>query len=138
MVDSEGCRPYVPLLQQGKPVFHIEYVQYRSTLDGSQVEIRSEDARLKGKSSEELRQILCLEKANGRIKPVGADFGPQFSTVIKVLGLDGFVMYCDGSWAVTTTTPLPADGRPGGSRGTAGLGKSPFWFGAAGARKRSS
>jgi hypothetical protein len=66
----------------GKPVFHVEYVQHSgqsiwSTYDG-----------FKNMSSEEVRSAYCLEKSPTNTK--------LFSTFIKTLSLDGWIMYCDG------------------------------------------
>ena len=35
-------------------------------------------------------------------KHAAANIAPLFSTVIKVLGLDGWVLYCDRSVSITT------------------------------------
>jgi hypothetical protein len=63
----------------GKPVYHIEYPSTTSV-------------------SQSARQQYCLQ---------GEQLGSQITTVIKLLDLKGWVMYCDGSSA---TSPTTADG----------------------------
>lgn len=110
MLDSDGCTPYLPFLAAGKPVFHIEYARY--ALSNGNVTLRNENTQMRAMSSEQLRSVFCLETSYGRLQPVPAETGSKFSTVIKLLELDGFVLYCDGSWAVTVTRPLPNEAGP--------------------------
>jgi hypothetical protein len=78
------CVEYTDLLNLGKPVLHIEYV------DSSSV-------------SQSKRNELCLT----------GGLGEKLDTVIKYLSLDGWVLYCDGSYA---TTPTDTSRNEGGSR----------------------
>jgi hypothetical protein len=105
--DSDGCIPYIDFLKSGKPVFHIEYAKYQVT-NGKDVKLLSTKSNLRLKSSTALGQLFCLETALSNKKMVSREVKESFSTVIKMLGLDGFVMYCDGSWAVTNSTKPPA------------------------------
>jgi hypothetical protein len=86
------CDPYTSFLKSGKPVFHVEYANYE-IVNGKPV-ISSNDTALAGLSSDELRTKLCLK---------GVKSGSSFSTTIKSLNLDGWVLYCDGSWTFTKT-----------------------------------
>jgi hypothetical protein len=89
------CDAYTQLTNAGKPVFHIEYVKHHSVSNG--VPIVSDD----GSSSEsnQLKEKYCLKSKS--------QFSGTFSTTIKVLALDGWVLYCDDSYATTVTV---ADG----------------------------
>jgi len=107
MANSEGCDPYTAFLRSGKPVFHIEYAKY--SVQGVNVTIRAESNSLRSYRSDQLGSLYCLQTALRNKKNVAADVAPLFSTVIKVLGLDGWVMYCDGSWGVTETTAVGAE-----------------------------
>lgn len=86
------CDPYLALIQAGKPVFHVEYTSNYILKDGKVV-ISSKG--FAGIDSEALKKKLCLE---GRV-----EFSRTFSTAIKVLNLDGWVLYCDGRWGETGT-----------------------------------
>lgn len=86
------CDPYNSFLKSGKPVFHVEYANYE-IVNGSPI-ITSNDTALAGLSSDELRSKLCLK---------GTKSGSSFSTTIKSLNLDGWVLYCDGTWTFTKT-----------------------------------
>jgi hypothetical protein len=77
-VQLEECEAYSPFVQDGKPVFHIEYP--------NQV-----------KGNKRIASSLCLDTGPAK----GAT---NFSTVIKNDNLDGWVQYCDGSSTTTTTT----------------------------------
>jgi hypothetical protein len=90
---SDGdCDAYTSFLKAGKPVFHVEYANYK-IVNGQPI-ISSNDTALAGLSSDELRSKLCLK---------GVKSGGSFSTTIKSLNLDGWVLYCDGSWTSTKT-----------------------------------
>ena len=107
MANSDGCDPYAPFLKMGKPVFHIEYVKY--SVKGNNVTIRSETSALRSYSSEKLESLYCLQTALRNKKRIAANVAPLFSTVIKAVSLEGFVMYCDGSWGITKTTEIGAE-----------------------------
>jgi hypothetical protein len=107
MDNSEGCEPYTSFLRSGKPVFHIEYAKY--SVQGVNVTIRAESNTLRSYNSGQLGSLYCLQTALRNKKLVAEDVVPLFSTVIKVLGLDGWAMYCDGSWGVTKTTDAGAE-----------------------------
>jgi hypothetical protein len=107
MANSEGCGPYTKFLRLGKPVFHIEYAKY--TVKGSNVTIKAESTSLRSYGSDQLESLYCLQTALPNKRLVATDVAPMFSTVIKVLGLDGWVLYCDGSWGVTKTTNTGAE-----------------------------
>jgi hypothetical protein len=121
--NSDGCDPYIPFLDAGKPVFHIEYAKYKVNNQTGKVTLTSDKAALRTMSSEKLQQLYCLEAAlpRARRKALGKEQGARFSTVTKVLGLNGWVMYCDRTQVTTETIKAPgapAD-RParGGRRG---------------------
>jgi hypothetical protein len=92
-VTQSDCAPYDPLIAAGKPVFHVEYVTY-SVKNGNPV-LKSSDSNLSKLGSDALKAKLCLQ---------GSSEGSTFSTIIKTLDLDGFVEYCDGSWANTPSS----------------------------------
>jgi hypothetical protein len=88
------CTPYAALIADGKPVLHVEYASH-SIEDGHVV--------LSGdRSSEELKNLYCLKGT--------PSFSNTFSTVIKSMNLNGWVMYCDGTWAETKVIGEPAKG----------------------------
>jgi hypothetical protein len=73
----------------GKPVFHVEYVEHSgnriwSTYDG-----------FKDMSSDAVRAAYCLQSS--------ATESTLFSTFIKTLSLDGWIMYCDGAASTTSS-----------------------------------
>jgi hypothetical protein len=72
-----------------KPVLHVEYVEHSGS------KISSSSPRLKGYSSDKLRNILCLEDQRSL----------KLSTAIRTLSLDGWMMDCDGSVTNTKTKP---------------------------------
>jgi len=72
----------------GKPVFHVEYA-----LHSSNTEISSTYDGFQNMSSDEVKAAYCLQSNTLEAQ--------KFSTFIKVLALDGWVLYCDGSSAVT-------------------------------------
>jgi hypothetical protein len=116
MSNSDGCDPYLPFLDAGKPVFHIEYAKYKVNNATGKVTLTSDKAALRTMSSEKLEQLYCLETGlpRSRRKALGKEVGARFSTVTKLLGLNGWVMYCDRTQVTTDTKPLP-DSQTGGS-----------------------
>jgi hypothetical protein len=111
MQNSDGCEPYSPLIRAGKPVFHIEYATWVPR-GGSNVTIRSDKREYVRYSSDALEQLYCLQTTLPRMKIVPGDVAPLFSPVTKVLGLDGWVLYCDGQWGETVTTASGAENQP--------------------------
>ena len=93
--DSEGCSAYTDLVSSGKPVFHIEYATPWGF--GPNVTLVSIKPELFLKSSAQIESLFCLKTQLMNKKTVKQDLRDKFSTVIKVLGLDGWVMYCDRS-----------------------------------------
>jgi hypothetical protein len=73
----------------GKPVFHIEYTE--ESLKGGPVKRNVSSAAVAGLDRQQRRQ--CLQR-NRR--------GNLFSTTIKAVNLDGWVLYCDGVMANTS------------------------------------
>jgi hypothetical protein len=96
------CGSYSAHLKKGKPVFHIEYAKYTKDANDTIV-LSAQDGRLFGKTSDEIRATLCLETSVGAWKRFTAEERAQYSTVIKTMNLDGWVMYCDGTWGITKT-----------------------------------
>ncbi|EPE30352.1 (Trans)glycosidase [Glarea lozoyensis ATCC 20868] len=70
------CDTYNSFIKSGKPVYHIEYVAKPPTITNDE------------------RRIFCTS---------GGMAG--FSTVMKNMTLNGWTAYCDGSTAITETTP---------------------------------
>ncbi|KAE9978869.1 hypothetical protein EG327_007207 [Venturia inaequalis] len=93
LADGE-CDPYLDLIKAGKPVFHVEYASTYTIKDGKAV-ISSEEAE--GLDSESLKRKLCLKSQ--------PKLSRTFSTTIKILNLNGWVLYCDDSWSETVTVP---------------------------------
>jgi endo-alpha-1,4-polygalactosaminidase (GH114 family) len=91
------CDPYTDLTNAGKPVFHIEYANHN--MKNGETIISSNDTDLQGLTSDQLKAKLCLKSNKG--------FSSTFSTTIKALALDGWVLYCDDS---STTTATVSDG----------------------------
>ena len=85
---TNDCNVYDTFVQS-KPVFHVEYAvhsgntQLSSTYDG-----------FTGMTSDQIKAAYCLD---------GTSEGAVFSTIIKALALDGWVLYCDGTYATTPT-----------------------------------
>jgi hypothetical protein len=117
---EEGCKQYVPFLKSGKPVFHFEY----ATADMSRgyPQIHSTYQNLTNLNSRDLLDYYCLRKSFGNPDFVTADMGAQFSTVIKLLDLGGWAMYCDGSWADTPTSQTTGGSEEGGRGSRGGRG----------------
>jgi hypothetical protein len=88
------CAPYADLIANGKPVLHVEYASHR--IENGQVVLSGD------RSSEELKSLYCLEST--------PSFSSTFSTVIKSMNLDGWVMYCDGTWGETKVIGEPKKG----------------------------
>lgn len=77
-VEYSECATFAPFIEQGKPVFHIEY---------------PDDVR-----------TMSAAASDGFCSRAGdAQGSAGFSTVLKDMDLDGFVRYCDG---VTATTEM--------------------------------
>lgn len=89
---SGDCDPYLDLIEAGKPVFHVEYASKYTIQDGKAI-IFGE--RAEGMDSESLKKKLCLESQ--------PQFTKTFSTTIKILNLNGWVLDCDDSWSETVT-----------------------------------
>jgi len=92
-----GCSSYTRFLNSGKPVFHIEYA--RTIVNGTIVELRSENSELSVMSTQQLQALYCLETGIGNRRWISKDVASKFSTVIKALELNKWVLYCDGSMA---------------------------------------
>jgi hypothetical protein len=95
-----GCGVYFNLTAQGKPVYHIEYTNYTTDPRTQDITLCSSTPGLNNLTSQGIRDKLCMK---GRENTMGKGF----STVIKNLGLDEFVLYCDGRWAKTPVIPSP-------------------------------
>jgi len=112
------CTSYNSFLDRGKPVFHIEYADYTINADGS---VALSSSALPGSSTDQILASYCLQNADSERKGKGAALavapkvhakalGQQLSTVTKVLLLDGFVIYCDKSWAISDTVNVGTGG----------------------------
>jgi hypothetical protein len=77
-VSYTECSSFAPFIKAGKPVFHIEY----PTISGNKA------------SASETKKICSTDG--------DAEGSDGFSTVIKKMGLDGWIEFCDGKTAVTT------------------------------------
>jgi hypothetical protein len=101
-----GCSGYDSFLAAGKPVYHIEYAHH--SMNDNEVVLSSDSADLAGMSSEDIKQLFCLQRdLPGKMR--GAEKS-KFSTVIKNLNLDGWVLYCDGRYATTPITQVGTGG----------------------------
>lgn len=78
--EYQECGKFAPLIEAGKPVFHIEYPEKGSS----------------GVVPERKAAELCSDSGD-------AEGSAGFSTVLKDFSLDGWVQFCDGS---TATTPV--------------------------------
>jgi hypothetical protein len=87
----------------GKPVYHVEYAVHTGK------SIRSTYSGFENMSSAEVQAAYCVNKNPTESK--------AFSTIIKTLALDGWVLYCDGSSATTGTGSSGSDDS-GGSGGS--------------------
>lgn len=90
-----GCSQYTSFINQGRPVFHIEYVKYN--VNGTSVQLTAENSALGGLPSAELQAIYCLEAGLGTRRTINKEVGKKFSTVIKTMDLNKAVTYCDGT-----------------------------------------
>jgi hypothetical protein len=88
---TKDCNVYDDFVNGGKPVYHVEYAEHTSN-----TQISSTYEGFQNMSSDEVKAAYCLES-----NPMEAQ---KFSTIIKALSLDGWVLYCDGTSAVTSTT----------------------------------
>jgi endo-alpha-1,4-polygalactosaminidase (GH114 family) len=88
---SGDCEYYEELTAAGKPVLHIEYVSNYTLKNGKMV-----ISNTYGGSSDQLKAKYCFKSNDA--------YASTFSTTIKVLSLDGWVLYCDETWATTATT----------------------------------
>jgi len=70
-VEYKECESFSKFIKAGKPVFHIEYPKSAPNVPDSDVE------------------TICSRRGDS----AGSD---HFSTVIKTMDLDGWVLYCDG------------------------------------------
>jgi endo-alpha-1,4-polygalactosaminidase (GH114 family) len=95
-----GCGVYANLTAAGKPVYHIEYTNYTTDPRTLDLTLCSSTPGLANLTSQGIRDKLCM-------KGLENTMGKGFSTVIKNLGLDEFVLYCDGRWAKTPVIPSP-------------------------------
>jgi hypothetical protein len=92
-----GCRSYQNFLGSGKPVFHIEYA--RTKLNGASVELTSENLELGNMTTAELHSLFCLQTGFGNRRWISEAVAKRFTTVIKALELNKWVLYCDGTSA---------------------------------------
>jgi hypothetical protein len=108
---SGDCKVYTPFLQSGKAVFHIEYANIVPQGPAGGISVSSNAQSLRGLSPEQIRQVMCVERsALGQPVDVGGLPPTAFSTVIKTRILDGWVLYCDGSYTNTPTMPVNTGG----------------------------
>lgn len=77
-VQYSECTTYEPFIRESKPVFHIEYPDTAPSI------------------AESLRNDLCSGTGDAN----GAD---RFSTILKKMDLDGWVVYCNGTVADTAS-----------------------------------
>ena len=70
-VENKECESFSTFIKADKPVFHIEYPK-------SAPDVPASDA-----------ETICFRNGDS----AGSD---NFSTVIKTMDLDGWVLYCDG------------------------------------------
>ncbi|QDS69147.1 hypothetical protein FKW77_010471 [Venturia effusa] len=89
---AEGCASYGNFTKLGRPVYHIEYTNYTTDPSTKVVNLCSSTPNLSNLTSDAIRDQLCLKGHENTI-------GKGFSTVIKNLGLDEWVLYCDGRWS---------------------------------------
>lgn len=93
--NGQGCASYGNFTKLGRPVYHIEYTNYTIIPDTLDINLCSSIPSLSNLTSDGIRAQLCLKGFENTI-------GKGFSTVIKNLGLDEFVLYCDGRWSKTS------------------------------------
>ncbi|KAE9963067.1 hypothetical protein BLS_009737 [Venturia inaequalis] len=92
---AEGCASYANFTKLGRPVYHIEYTNYTTNPSTLELNLCSSLPLLSNLTSDGIRDHLCLRGYENTI-------GRGFSTVIKNLGLDEWVLYCDGRWSKST------------------------------------
>jgi hypothetical protein len=97
-----GCSPYELLIKADKPVFHIEYVNYK--VRGKNIEVKSWYPKWDNVTQVELWSLYCLKTnstiSDGDYEHIEPESASRISTVVKTLDLTQFAMYCDGSWIV--------------------------------------
>jgi hypothetical protein len=93
------CGKYKDFLRS-KPVFHIEYTKSKTLVAADPLQDTQPKSKSKGlgakrnsKSPSTLGQYCSFRNT--------PDWGPKFSTVIKLEALDGWVQFCDGSFSIT-------------------------------------
>ncbi|RDI87879.1 hypothetical protein Vi05172_g1836 [Venturia inaequalis] len=91
----EGCSQYIGFINQGRPVFHIEYAKYN--INGTSVQLTAENSALGGLPTAQLQAIYCLQAGLSTRRAMSKDVGAKFSTVIKTIDLNKAVTYCDGT-----------------------------------------
>ncbi|TID22952.1 Acid phosphatase [Venturia nashicola] len=87
----QGCASYGNFTKLGRPVYHIEYTNYTTNPQTLELNLCSSTPSLSNLTSDAIRDQLCLKGYENTI-------GKGFSTVIKNMGLDEWVLYCDGRW----------------------------------------
>ena len=98
---TEDCNLYDDFMtpadssKVGKPVYHIEYAVH------SGESISSTYPGFKNMSSAEVQAAYCVNNVPAESK--------AFSTIIKTLALDGWVLYCDGTSGTTGITDSGSD-----------------------------
>lgn len=90
-----GCSQYTAFINQGLPVFHIEYVKYN--VNGTSVQLTAQNSALGGLPTAHLQAIYCLEAGLGTQRTMSKEVGKKFSTVIKTMDLNIAATYCDGT-----------------------------------------
>lgn len=88
----QGCASYGNFTKLGRPVYHIEYTNYTTNPTTLELNLCSSSPALSNLTSDAIRDQLCLKGYENTI-------GKGFSTVIKNMGLDEWVLYCDGKWS---------------------------------------
>jgi hypothetical protein len=128
--EDTACSEYQPLLDAGKPVFHIEYIDDNSGNDGGDNSgdngddgnsgDNNDDGNDGDNNDDDDKKKQNKQKKAG--KPAGAadlsklcvegGLGSQLSTVVKQMSLDGWTEYCDGSEVTTTINENYQTGDP--------------------------
>jgi hypothetical protein len=139
--EDTSCSEYQSLLDAGKPVFHIEYVDDNSNGDGDNSGDNGDDGDDNGSDGDDSGSDGDDNNDDGDDKKAGksgktgksgksgkagkpapaADLsklcvegglGSQLSTVVKNMSLDGWVEYCDGSEDTTAINENYQTGDP--------------------------
>jgi hypothetical protein len=100
----DGCHSYEDFINSGKPVFHIEYA--KTKVRGESVELYPENdsnKEVRDMNGKELQKLYCLQRGLDDRKLIHEDTAKKFSTVIKALKLNKWVLYCDGTSAGDAT-----------------------------------